>query len=175
MTKVINLFAGSGAGKSTLAAGLFYEMKKRGLKVELVTEYVKRMAWDGIAPSQYDQPYIFGKQCKYESRLYNKVDFVVTDSPLLLSPIYEEYYNNDSIVLSSVLKFINKAKLNNVKHINFFLERNVPFDSVGRFENENSAKEIDILIKNKLNEWEIPFINIDKNIDNKIEFILNNI
>jgi len=40
-TKVINLFAGPGAGKSTTAAGLFAEMKRANVDVELVTEYVK--------------------------------------------------------------------------------------------------------------------------------------
>ena len=37
----------SGCGKSTLAAGLFYDLKLHGLKVELVNEYVKKWAWYG--------------------------------------------------------------------------------------------------------------------------------
>ena len=46
MTKVINLFGGPGAGKSTTAAGLFYEMKVRDIKCELVTEYAKDMTYE---------------------------------------------------------------------------------------------------------------------------------
>lgn len=174
-TIVINLFAGSGAGKSTTAAGLFYKMKLKGLNVELVTEFVKHMAWDGIKPGPFDQPYIFGQQVKYESRLYGKVDYVVTDSPLLLSPIYEEYYSKKSIILESVHNFLNKSREKGVKHENFFLVRKKPFNSTGRFENEIQAKEIDNLIKTRLVEWEIPYYLVDKDDDHRVDFILDSL
>ena len=101
-TKVINLFGGSGIGKSTLAAALFTEMKTKLYDVELVTEFVKTMAWDGIKPTLYDQVYILGNQSKCETRLYNKVEYVITDSPLFLGPIYEEYYSGYNLTLESV-------------------------------------------------------------------------
>ena len=41
MTTVINLFGPSGAGKSTTALGLAYELKLKGYKVEVVTEWIK--------------------------------------------------------------------------------------------------------------------------------------
>lgn len=175
MSKVINILSGAGAGKSTLAAGLFHEMKKSGMSVELVNEFIKTMAWQGITPNIYDQFYVTGNQSKLESQLYGKVDYIITDSPLLLSPIYEEYYNSHSIVKESVFNFMKTAKNNNIHHINFLLERNVPYIQAGRFQNEETSTKIDELIKYKLRIWEIPFIIIDKNVNNKIEFILNNI
>jgi nicotinamide riboside kinase len=172
MTKVINLFGGSGSGKSTLAAGLFHAMKVQGLNVELVTEFIKGMAWEGVIPSKYDQPYIFGNQSKNESRLYGKVDYVITDSPLLLGPVYEQFYTGESLTETSVLSFLDRAKNNKVEHINFFLERYKPFNPAGRFETEDKAKEIDGLIKTKLVDLNTPFININKDIEDKIQFIL---
>ena len=40
--QIINIWGGPGVGKSTAAAGLFYEMKKLQLNVELVTGVRKR-------------------------------------------------------------------------------------------------------------------------------------
>ena len=46
MSYVINLVGGPGSGKSTTAAGLFFLMKIRGLRCELVTEYAKELSYD---------------------------------------------------------------------------------------------------------------------------------
>ena len=67
--KVINLFGGPGVGKSTTASGLFYEMKKARLEVELVTEYAKDAVWEGRTSLLDDQIYIFAKQQRRISRL----------------------------------------------------------------------------------------------------------
>ena len=47
MTLVVNFFAGPGAGKSSMAAGLFAELKFRGVNCELATEYAKDKVWEG--------------------------------------------------------------------------------------------------------------------------------
>lgn len=158
MTKVINLIGSSGVGKSTTAAGLFYEMKKKGLDVELVNEYVKSWVWSGKQVGAYDQIYIFGKQAKSEYDLYSKVDYIITDSPLLLSPIYEKYYNGgSSVVESSVFKHLEKARNSGVEHVNFLMNRTKPFNPKGRYETEESAVRVDGVVEKYL-------------IDNKIEY-----
>lgn len=157
MTKVINLFGGSGLGKSTTAAGLYYEMKLRGFHVELVREYVKQWAWEGTKVGPYDQLYLLGKQSKYESRLYGKVDYIITDSPLLLSPIYESFYAGKTIVREAALGFLEKAKANGVDHYNFILERHKPFDTRGRYETEEQARQVDQHVLLCLSGWGIPF------------------
>lgn len=83
--KVINLLSGPGAGKSTTAAGLFYQMKLKGINVELITEYAKDMTWEERYNTLSNQLYIFAKQYSRQLRVKNKVDYIVTDSPLLLS------------------------------------------------------------------------------------------
>jgi hypothetical protein len=157
MTTVINMLGGSGVGKSTTAAGLYHEMKSNGYSVELVREYVKQWAWDGKKVGQYDQIYIFGKQARSEYMLYGKVDYIVTDSPILLAPVYEKYYHDDSMTETAAIKFLDKAKRNGVKHFNFVLDRKKNFEAKGRYETEEQAKEVDRKVLEFLNENNVDY------------------
>lgn len=172
MTTVINLLGGSGLGKSTTACGLFYHMKMMGMNVELVREYVKNWAWEGKKITPYDQPYIFGKQVAYESRLYGKVDYVVTDSPLITGAMYELFYTGNSLTLKPYLDFTALAEKNGVRYINLLLKRKKPFDPRGRYETEEQARGVDNLIEHKLEELGIPFSVIDCDDKDRVEYIL---
>ena len=87
--QIINIWGGAGVGKSTAAAGLFYEMKKLQLNVELVTEYAKDATWEKRYNILDDQIYIFAKQHRRIARLVNSgVDWVITDSPIPLGLVY---------------------------------------------------------------------------------------
>lgn len=172
-THVINLFAGSGAGKSSLSAKLFSDMKSNGYHVELVTEYAKEKAWRGEKIGPYDQIKITGIQSSREANLYHKLDYVITDSPLLLGPIYELYYTKNSLMLDAVNKLMTKAEVNGVVYHNFFLKRQKKFDKRGRFETEAQANEVDKLILNKLKKWDINFESICGTDANKILSIKN--
>lgn len=145
MTTVINLFGGSGCGKSTTAALLFARMKLKGMHVELVREYVKYWAWNDRKVREWDQLYLLGKQSAYESMLYGKVDYIVTDSPILLAGIYQEYRSQgrDKYVGEAAKAFINHARSRDVVFKDFFLTRTKPFDPRGRWETEEEAKDID--------------------------------
>ena len=171
-TKVINIYAGSGAGKSTLAAGLFFKMKKAGLNVELAREWVKSWAWSGRKITELDQLHISGQQSEVESSLYGKVDYVITDSPLLLSAIYDEFYNTSPIVLSVVQGFLARAKALGVHHVDFRLMRHKKFNPQGRYETEATARAIDTFIDEKLPQWGITPIVVDKvSADEQVDFI----
>lgn len=171
-TVVVNLFGGSGLGKSTTAAGLFYAMKMRGLNTELVREYVKQWAWDSIPVGKFDQIYLTGKQAKAESRLYNKLDYVVTDSPILLSAIYETFYSGKSVVLPSIKLFLDLAKQENVEHVNIFLARNKPFDTRGRYETQETAIKVDSFAKDFLTNNGVKFIELNVPDEERIASIL---
>ena len=160
-TKVINMLGGSGIGKSTTAAGLYYHMKLAHKNVELVREYVKLLAWQGIKPGQYDQVNIFGEQCKLEHSLYGKVDYIITDSPIVLAPIYEHFYHGDSMMEEAAIKFLNKSKSNGVEHINIVLGRTKDYDTEGRYQTLEEAKRVDNMVRDFMFKYNMEYIVID--------------
>ena len=142
--KVINLYGGPGAGKSTTAAGLFHLMKMKHLSVELVNEFAKDMVWDDSHNILKDQLYIFANQNRKLERLRGKVDYVITDSPLLLSLLYmpENYpLSFHPFVLDIFHGYYN---------INIFINRVKPYIKLGRIQTEDQAKEKDEKLKNLL-------------------------
>lgn len=149
--KVINLFAGPGAGKSTTAAGLFHLMKIAQMNVELVTEYAKEMTWEKRHNILTDQLYILAKQHRRVRRLRDEVDWVVTDSPFLLS-IY--YRNHD---YSETLDRLVLELWKQYENVNFFLERVKAYVPIGRSQTEEEARKIDAGTRAMLTRLEIPF------------------
>lgn len=88
-TLVVNLFAGLGAGKSSLCAHIFAALKWRDINCEMSREWAKDKVLEGSSHVLKNQMYIFGKQQHRLFSLKNEVDIVITDSPLLLSIIYD--------------------------------------------------------------------------------------
>lgn len=172
MTKVINLFAGSSTGKSTLASALFTEMKLRGINCELVREYIKVWAWEGRTPGKYDQIYIFGQQAYSEGLLYEKVDYIITDSPLYLVPFYEEYLIKKNIVAPAVFNFIKHAEDHGVSFHNFWLNRPESFDPRGRYETKDQAIAIDKALKEWLTTHNVNFTELSETHTDRVDKIL---
>lgn len=154
MTTVINLFGGSGCGKSTTAAALFSAMKLRGLNVELVREYCKYWAWNDRKVREWDQLYLLGKQSAYESMLYGKVDYIVTDSPILLAGIYQDFKSNGQYKYAgdAAKSFMSHAASRGIVHRNYVLQRQKPFDPRGRYETEKEARQIDQFVLQYLHD-----------------------
>ena len=92
MTKVICLCGGPGVGKSTVATGLFSALKQRKVSCEYVSEYAKEVVWEGTHKLLENQIHIFAEQFRRQFRLLGKVDYIVTDSPLILSSVYFRDY-----------------------------------------------------------------------------------
>jgi len=151
MTIVVNLFGGPGTGKSTLASQIFTELKWKGVSVELVTEFAKDLVWEDRANALADQLYILGKQHHRIHRLMDKVDVIITDSPLLLSLIYGE----DKMPLS--FGPLVYDVFNYYDNMNYFLKRFKEYDPKGRYQNEDEAKELDEKIRGVLEGHGIRF------------------
>lgn len=163
MTKVINLFAGPGAGKSTIAAGLFYEMKIRNIKCELVTEYAKDMTYEKRTNVLSDQLYILAKQNRKLSRLIGEVDYIITDSPLLIGLMYtpDNYFFGFSNLVHEIF--------DSYENINFFIKRTKPYQTYGRNQTEEQAKEIDNNLLALIDDW--GYLSINGNSDAKLEIL----
>ena len=94
-TILINIYGGPGAGKSTTAAGVFYELKRIGYDCGLVTEMATELVYDEAFNVMNDQIYLFGEQWHRTFRMLGKVDFIVTDSPLLMNIVYNRFKDED--------------------------------------------------------------------------------
>jgi hypothetical protein len=134
---VVNLFGGPGCGKSTTAAGLFYKMKLKNHRVELVQEYAKDLTWEKRYGALENQAYVFAKQLQRLYRLDGQVDIAITDSPLLLSLMYTpaDYpFSFRPFVIDMISRYNN---------VNYMLTRVKPYQQYGRNQTEEEAKIID--------------------------------
>lgn len=134
--KVINFLGGPGCGKSTTAAGLFAAMKCRGFKVEMVTEFPKDLVYEERHMMLDNQFFIFAEQYRRLWRLKDKVDYIITDSPLLLQLYYgkEESFHYRNLVIEKTKEFDNEY---------FFLEREGEYKEYGRLQTKKEAMKID--------------------------------
>ena len=152
--KVINLFGAPSAGKSTLAADLFAKMKYAGMSVELVTEFAKSLTWSRRGFDLMDQIYIFAKQNHSLERLRDSVQYVVTDSPLLLSLIYqsEHYYSKFPTLVKEVF--------DSYDNFNVFVKRVKPYNPVGRNQTEHESNLIATQLWEMLHNSSYKFIQV---------------
>ena len=134
---VVNLFGAPGSGKSTGAAYVFSKLKMLGVNAELVTEFAKDKVWEGSEAVFKNQAYIFGKQYFRISRLQDKVDVVITDSPILLS----SFYANDPVLGEEFDTLITKV-FNSYDSLNVFIDRVKPYNPAGRFQNEQESDKL---------------------------------
>ena len=144
---VINFYGGPGSGKSTAAAGLFYNMKIAGYNVELTDEFAKECVWEGNIPMLQDQLWVLGHQHRKILRLSDKVDYIITDSPVLLSPIYRGRYGES--LYSDIIDKMALECYNKYDNINFMLSRpRENYEEDGRAQDEVQSIQIDLDILN---------------------------
>lgn len=173
-TIVINLIGGPCSGKSTTAAGVFYLLKKAGINCEMALEFAKDKVWEESFRTLDDQIYIFAKQYHKLWRLKNKVDVIITDSPLLLSLYFdkEKSYNFSNLILECYNKFDN---------VNYFLVPPQNYEESGRIQTKSEAREIGnelktILIKNNISfkNYSVERDDVVKKITTDVLNIINN-
>lgn len=164
-TFIINLYGGPGCGKSTVAAGLFYELKCRGIECEMTGEYAKDRTWDSNPEVLENQPFIFGQQLHRIWRLNNKVQFIVCDSPILLSIIYSKEKSElfEQFIVEQYNKYTN---------INFVLDRTVKYDPIGRNQTEEEANQLDKYLNSIMNKYNIDYNNVSGDSKTKVNKIL---
>jgi len=153
---VVNLFGVPGAGKSTGAAYIFAKLKMEGVNAELITEFAKDKVWEENKEVFKNQSYIFGKQSYRMSRCKDKVDVIVTDSPLPLSI----FYNNDEILGESFNQTVMNV-FNSYDNKNYLLLRTKPYNPKGRHQTEEESNALAEPMKNLLLNNDISYKVID--------------
>lgn len=154
MTKVINLFGGPGAGKSTIASGLFYHMKIAGYNVEMTGEWVKGKVYEGAKYPFKDQLYSYACQNKLIRQLIGKVDYILCDSPLFLSVIYQ---SEETPLFSDYVV----ENFNRYDNVNFLIRRHHKYQPTGRIHTEKQSETISQELEDKLREYNVPFTPVD--------------
>lgn len=170
-TLVISAFGGPGSGKTVACMDICQQLKKRGYNAEYVSEVAKDYVYDenykmldGSAEHQYE---MLQEQLKRVDRYMGKVDFVVTDSPILLNGIYNKQLSPE---YEQTLLQLHDQYNNFV----FFVNRDEShFQSEGRIHDLEQSKEKDAQIRNLLDENKIYYgtyehRTVDKIVDNSI-------
>lgn len=149
-TLVVNLFAGPGTGKSTICSGIFFDLKNMHIESEIANEYAKELVWEKRTNTFNDQIYLFAKQYHKIFRLLGQVDVVVTDCPILLSPVYDASKRK-------TLERLIVEEHNNMWTYNVFLKRKKTYNPNGRIHTEAQAHAIDLKVADVLSRNNIPF------------------
>ena len=175
MTVLINLIGAPGVGKTTTSADLFATLKYANKNVELVAEWVKKLAWDEKKLTEFDQYYIFGKETHNQSRLFGKVDYIISDSPIWLTCFYQWHYNKSNTLVKTAQEFYSLANKYNVKVVNFLLARNKEYNTKGRYQTEEQAISLDKDIKKFLEFYGVEFTHLTVGDRMRAPFILNTV
>lgn len=156
---VVNLFGGPGVGKSTLAALLYSELKRQHMEVEYVNEYPKQLVYEENVKSLQNQLLVFATQHHriWTAARHNQI--VITDSPILLSTIYNAGISNhfDALIVEMHNKFTN---------LNIVLKRIDRFHSMtGRIHSLRESIDIDTHIIHLLQQHDMDFLEYDPTAD----------
>lgn len=171
-TLIVNLFGAPGSGKSTSAAWLYWKLKCDGYNVELVREYAKYLTYEGSI-DLVSQWHVFGCQKALTITPFGKVDCIITDSPIMLSPIYDK--DKDARLLEAAKKF-------HFAHptLNYYLHVRRGYKQEGRRETLVEASKIAkkilrMLLQNKIEYTticdDISKSGIEKEIESRIDAI----
>jgi RecA/RadA recombinase len=139
---LIELFGSPSCGKSTLAAEIFAKLKRIGKEAEVVQEAAKERAWANLPIDAVSQVHVLSEQVKRETRLYKVgLDFVVTDSPILLGAFYDFHFSKGHLPL--VQTFMSRIQERRAKRgvriVPFMLPRRDTFSDKGRYQTREQA------------------------------------
>lgn len=147
---VCNLFGGPGCRKSTLATHVFAELKWLNVNCEYASEYAKDKVWEKSLKVLKNQMKVFGEQHHRVWRLLKDTDLIITDSPSLMSIVYNK--TNKKEFQELVVKEFAR-----IDSLNIFVKRKADYNPKGRNQTLEEAIKLDKKIESLL-------------IDNNIEF-----
>jgi len=179
MTKIINLFGGPGIGKSSIAAGLTYKLKKQHITCDNPYEFPKLLAWDENHSAIRDQLFVLANQHRGIVKSYGKVDYIILDSPILLSLTYKSFYKSNDYPATLYGESFDNMVLdiyNRYDNINIVLKRSEgKHNNSERYQNLEESIQLDSVIEDSLKNNDLPYhtVNVDgKTVKNILKLIL---
>lgn len=158
---IINIVGAPCHGKSTLACELFVALKKKHINTEYINEFAKTLIWQNREDEISDQFYVARKQYQIIKDVHDHVEIAICDSPLFISLFYNEYnLNNMSNVEKTRNYILDKMKEFEPSSYYIFLSKNenLPYTNVGRIHTEQESKKINVLMKEMLYKYNIPYM-----------------
>lgn len=151
---VVNIIGGPDCGKSLMTSSVFSFLKWRHINCEMTSEHTKDCIWKNNSELLNNQLFVFGQQ---HNRLYHfldNVDVIITDSPLILSIIYDSKRNLNlkSLVLDEFRKYNN---------INYLLIRKKKYILGCKLQTEEKSKKTNDIFRNFLKMYDIPYKEIN--------------
>ena len=140
-----------------------------GINAELVTEFAKDKVWENNTEVFKNQAYLFGEQGQRMSRCKDKVDVIVTDSPLPLSI----FYNNNPSLTENFNKSIMDV-FNSYNNINYLLLRTKPYNPAGRYQSEEESDALKQPMIDLLNKYNIAYTEVNGELEG-YDWIVNNV
>ena len=174
-TIVINIIGGPGCGKTTVASGLFSKLKALNYDVEDVSEFAKELVWESNTEAFKDRLYMHAMQNHRLFQMKDKLDFIITDSPLLLTSIYNAFYLKDkqSVEYNEMIDIVVERTWNLYHNVTYYIERDQGYNMIGRRENADEALIIDDKIKEYLNHHQIAYTTL--NVKDAVDYIYQDI
>ena len=152
MTFVVNLFGAPGVGKSTTASGVQSLLKLHDINSELITEYAKELTWEESLKKLNDQIYMFAKQHHRMFTVLDKVDVIITDSPLPLGLIYSN--------LSEHFGNLVWETFDNMTNMNYMLRRVKAYQPSGRNQSLEESIELQEKLEQLLDKRGVNYTNV---------------
>lgn len=199
---IVNAYGGPGCGNSTFCMDVCQQLKKLGYHAEYVQDYKSELVsgknnWGFLDGSSEHQFQILKEQVRRIDRLQSEeIDFIVTDSPILLNCIYnyeltpeyekmardiQEDYSNFSYFIERDAKALAPEKDDQIKNL---LEKNhisydvLKCDVLNDILNNDYKTIIDGIVKDvvemykKMNtNGEIDYIEEQENVASNIEIL----
>lgn len=134
---LINFFGAPGSGKSTAAALMYARLKQRKYRAEMVRECTKECVYAGEKQSDVDAGTVLTVHETEVNLLSPHCDFVVTDSPFLLSACYTD---EQSVQQRAIKMHYDRPSYN--VHLN--MPRSFDYRTDGRWETFEEAANRDI-------------------------------
>lgn len=160
-TVIANLYGAPGAGKSTGSAYIFGQLKMNNISVELVREFVKDKIYEKSEGVFNDQVYILGKQHFRQTNVKGNVDVIITDCPLIVQAYYTDKYK---FPYADELRQLVLKLYSLENNINYFVNRDKPYNPDGRFQTEADSDSISGNLKEYLDNLGIEYKEINGNI-----------